>query len=123
MKNEDDFKGAVGIVYAIIGSLYTILGTLAYVMFGGLTREEITMNLVDGKFVRWISAGVVVLVTMNALVKYPVILGPVNRAVERVVGVKGKWLPTSRLVVSVVVAAVAVGFPNYSKVMGLMGYD
>jgi hypothetical protein len=86
-----------------------------------LTSPEIFANLVDEKFVKWIASLTVILISVNPLVKYPVILGPVNRAVERVVGVKMKWLPTSRLVVSVVVASIAIGFPSFAKVMGLMG--
>jgi amino acid permease len=94
MKNKDDFGMVIGIVYGLVGSLYLILGVLGYIMFGDLTQPEIFANLIDGKFTRWLACLTVILLSLNPLAKYPVILGPVNRAVERVLGVGSKWLPT-----------------------------
>lgn len=62
------------------------------------------------------------LLTLNPLTKYPLVLMPVNSSIEESFSIKTKQNQMiSRTIVSLAALCIAVYFPMFDKVMGLIG--
>ncbi|RIA84470.1 transmembrane amino acid transporter protein [Glomus cerebriforme] len=136
MQNPKQYPRMVNITYAVTTVVYLLLAVCGYLMFGDTTMQEITQNimLIDGYW-RPLNNFVIWLVAINPIAKYALTLNPINLTLELSYYsspcIEG-WLNSgrgrrtalkavSRILVSTLVVLVAVNFPQFDRIMGVLG--
>ncbi|CAJ0904922.1 13438_t:CDS:2, partial [Entrophospora sp. SA101] len=136
MQNPKQYTKMVNITYSVTALVYFLMAVCGYLMFGELTMQEITQNLMlipqyNGplnKFIIW-------MVIFNPLAKYALTLNPINLTLEITYSSfprveswcnSGRGRRTalrlfSRIMLSTIVLFIAIQFPGFDRVMGILG--
>ncbi|CAG8768763.1 45411_t:CDS:2 [Gigaspora margarita] len=136
MKRPDQYPKMVNITYELTTVVYFLMAACGYLMFGNETRQEITQNIMDtpgywkplNQFVIW-------LVAINPIAKYALTLNPINLTLEiyyHSVPSVENWFNSgrgrrtglrvlTRMLVSTIVVFIAIRFPEFERVMGVLG--
>ncbi|CAB4416692.1 unnamed protein product [Rhizophagus irregularis] len=136
MQDPRQYPKMVNITYAVTTVVYLLLAVSGYLMFGNTTMQEITQNimLTDGYW-RPLNNFVVWLVAINPIAKYALTLNPINLTLELSYysspfmeeclnsgrGRRTALKVLSRILVSTIVVFIAINFPQFDRIMGVLG--
>ena len=128
MKEPKHYNAMVDHSYIVTTFIYAAVASCGYLMFGSSTMEEISRNLpLVASYNKVLTQMTVWLVALNPLTKYPLAISPVNTQLERLFA---PWCsPDTHLPVriafrsslSLVILIIAIYFPNFDKMMGILG--
>ncbi|KAL7752923.1 hypothetical protein RI367_001372 [Sorochytrium milnesiophthora] len=148
MANPRQYSRLVNISYSITFSVYMVLAICGYLMFGRITRHEITQNLSDlisltqnngvadqlPSTLEVLQAQLIRLtlwlIVVNPITKYPLNMQPLTinaelylaQKLQQVSGFRFELLRImTKSAVSAAVVVVAIIWPGFDKVMALMG--
>lgn len=80
MKSPQNYNKVVDYSFLITVSLYFVIATSGYLMFGQFTMEEISQNLpLVASYNPFLTKVTVLLVALNPITKYPLAVAPVNQ--------------------------------------------
>ncbi|CAB5091919.1 unnamed protein product [Rhizophagus irregularis] len=136
MQDPRQYPKMVNITYAVTTVVYLLLAVSGYLMFGNTTMQEITQNIMstDGYW-RPLNNFVVWLVAINPIAKYALTLNPINLTLELSYysspfmeeclnsgrGRRTALKVLSRILVSTIVVFIAINFPQFDRIMGVLG--
>ncbi|KAJ3088519.1 hypothetical protein HK102_008557, partial [Quaeritorhiza haematococci] len=109
--------------YASVAFIYLFVAACGYLMFGDMTRPEITQNLPTvASYNRFLTHATLWLVAINPATKYALVVSPVNANIESTLSIQ-RTLPRliSRTLLSTAVLSVSILFPSFHRIMGLLG--
>ncbi|CAG8647370.1 13814_t:CDS:2, partial [Dentiscutata heterogama] len=131
METPEKFSSLVDISYAISIVVYLITGVCGYLMFGNQARPEITQNIMStSNHLKILNSFIVWLVAISPLAKFALSLHPVNLYLE----IRYRSSPCasndafflfmrflSRTLVATLIVFVAIVYPNFDKMIELIG--
>ncbi|KAG9304121.1 hypothetical protein G9A89_001623 [Geosiphon pyriformis] len=136
MDNPKEYPRMVNLTYAMTTTVYLVMAVGGYLMFGNETLQEITQNIMMTKgYNVFLNQIVIWLVAINPIAKYALTLNPINLTLEiyysSVAAVenwahRGRGRRTgliffSRFLISTIVLIIAIQFPGFDRVMGVLG--
>ncbi|KAJ3131234.1 hypothetical protein HDU90_008650 [Geranomyces variabilis] len=121
LKTPTDFSKTINITYTVVTSLYLLVAVCGYRMFGNDILPEITQNLPGVPSYNPVLTQITLyLVALNPVAKYALCLRPVHAVLER--GADQRWQHILiRTALTGAVLLMALAFPSFDKVMGLLG--
>ncbi|CAI2170480.1 2714_t:CDS:2 [Funneliformis geosporum] len=136
MRNPRQYPRMVNITYTTTTVVYLLLAVCGYLMFGNNTMQEITQNIMSTEgYWRPLNHFVIWLVAINPIAKYALTLNPINLTLELSYNLNPdieEWCNSgrgrrtalkilSRILVSSLVVFIAIHFPGFDRVMGVLG--
>lgn len=132
MKRPEQFPTLLGLSYSIALSLYILVATIGYYMFGNTSLDIITRNIWEIEEYRRTQAGAVLnamtiwIIAVNPMTKYALYLEPISQAVQDALERKNlNYGEISRIgvrtILSFLALAVSILFPKFETVMTLLG--
>ncbi|KAF8427415.1 transmembrane amino acid transporter protein-domain-containing protein [Tirmania nivea] len=141
MRHPHKYRKAVDITYAVTFGLDMSLALIGVFMFGDLVRDEITSNVLSlaSEYPAALSIMMVTCIAIVPLTKTPLNARPIITTIEVMTGLDSRTLPTGellagmsaslrgllkiclRILCNVVFVCIAILFPAFENVMGLMG--
>ncbi|RHZ74068.1 hypothetical protein Glove_227g73 [Diversispora epigaea] len=136
MQEPHKYNKMVDITYVVTSVVYIVMAVCGYAMFGLTTMQEITQNIMatPGYF-KILNQFVIWLVAINPIAKYALMINPINLTLEisyysipnienwfnKGRGRRSAVKVISRMSVSLVVVLIAIQFPGFDRVMGILG--
>ncbi|CAG8790953.1 4821_t:CDS:2, partial [Acaulospora morrowiae] len=130
------FTKVVDLTYFVTTCVYFLMACCGYLMFGLTTMQEVTQNIMVTKgYWKFLNQFVVWLVAINPIAKYALIINPINLTLE-ISYHSIPWLENwfnngrgrrsgtrilTRMLVSLLVVLIAIQFPGFDRVMGILG--
>ncbi|CAG8445613.1 3682_t:CDS:2 [Ambispora leptoticha] len=136
MENPKEFPRMVNLTYAMTATVYFAMAVGGYLMFGNTTMQEITQNIMSTPgYNRILNQMVIWLVAFNPIAKYALTLNPINLTLEiyynsipwvedwlyRGRGRRTALMFFTRILISTIVVIIAILFPGFDRVMGILG--
>ncbi|TDH71506.1 hypothetical protein CCR75_004413 [Bremia lactucae] len=81
LANKDDYPRVLNVSYLIVGFVYGAIELAGYLMFGGFTQKEITLNLI-ASYPGTLTQMVVWTIALNPMSKIAITLHPIALALE-----------------------------------------
>jgi len=134
MDQPEKYNSMLNVSYAVCFTVYASVAALGYLMYGGATAKEITLNIMGDSeasaVVKTIARIATVLIVINPITKFGLTMNPVALMVEEAIlpQVDGprSWKATLcssaiRILLSAACVAVAVSLPFFARVVGFIG--
>ncbi|CAG8446973.1 5594_t:CDS:2 [Ambispora gerdemannii] len=136
MENPKEYPRMVNLTYAMTTIVYLAMAVCGYLMFGNTTMQEITQNIMATPgYNRLLNQMVIWLVAINPIAKYALTLNPINLTLEIYYNTipwienwshRGRGRRTAltlftRILISTIVVIVAIQYPGFDRVMGILG--
>ena len=109
----------------LVGLLYTVLGVLGYLAYGSQTKSDFLLNFPRGGGLTILS----ILVMLNVVCSYPIALMPCYLGIDAIFHTRKdqnkepqlRYFVMVRLLVSLLILALAVVLPDFGKTVSLIG--
>ncbi|CAG8776911.1 5081_t:CDS:2, partial [Gigaspora rosea] len=134
MREPDKFTKIVNVSYTFSIIIYILTAVCGYLMFGNLAEPEITQNIMSmSNHLQILNQSIVWLVAISLFGKFPLVLDPVNLYIEtHYLSKVNKWICPhydcplfirflSRMLISIIVVLISIKFPNFDRIMELIG--
>jgi vesicular inhibitory amino acid transporter len=121
MKKPQKFTLSLKIAYGFVALTYLVIGAIGYLMFGDSILPVISQNLPGKGYNQVLTQIALWTITLNPLTKFPLILFPVNNAIESIFRVRPRNWIISRSLAALIVLGTAVLIPSFHTVMGFIG--
>ena len=141
MQEPKRYNSMLNVSYLVCFTVYSSVAALGYLMYGGATAKEITLNIMGDKnssaLVRNVARIATIFTILNPITKFGLTLNPVALMVEEAVMSnregEGRALSTSqscknticsmtiRILLSAACVAAAVSLPFFARVVGFIG--
>ena len=129
MRNRQQFPSVLNLTYAVTGTIYMLVAVAGYLMFGNLTAQEVTVNLVQSH-PGTLSALATWLLVINPSTKFALTLYPVSTSVEDLLLPRLRSASTfvrtlAQIVIRTLLTAgvtlIAVSVPSFARVVSFIG--
>lgn len=128
MKNPRNYPRMVNLSYAFTFAVYFLVAICGYLMFGVATRQEITQNLPSIDSYNAILTKITIyFIAINPVTKFPLTIAPFAVASEIWISQRAGLVPgwmlrvMTRTVLCIAVVFTAIIFPEFHRLMGVLG--
>ncbi|CAG8588866.1 13783_t:CDS:2, partial [Cetraspora pellucida] len=136
MQRPEKYPRMVNLTYKWTSVVYILMAVCGYMMFGNITKQEVTQNIMQTPgYLKLLNEFVIWLVAINPIAKYALTLNPINLTLEiyyHSIPWIESWLNSgrgrrtglravTRILVSSIVVLIAIQFPEFERVMGVLG--
>jgi amino acid permease len=128
MRNREQYPAVLNLTYCVTGSIYMLVAICGYLMYGQLTAQEVTVNLVQSH-PGTLSALATWLIVINPSTKFALTLFPVSTSLEDLLLPRlgqGKWCQAAskiaiRSCLTTCVMLLAISIPSFARVVSFIG--
>eukprot|EP00835_Amoeboradix_gromovi_P002697 NODE_158_length_16653_cov_0.456929.p3 type:complete len:461 gc:universal NODE_158_length_16653_cov_0.456929:11398-12780(+) len=127
LKNKKEFPSLLNTSYLVVFTVYICVAVCGYLMFGELVDNEITISMSKVTTYSRLANNVLIsLMIIGPLTKYPLVVRPITTNLEYYLSEYfGRsftiWRNICRTLASALILMIALLFPSFERVMGVVG--